>query len=289
MLQSLIGQIIRRARGVSARVLVAIGLVFGVSACASEGGPELGGTQANGASPEQMYQSATRLERQGELSAAIKAFDEIERLHPTSQYAKRGILASANASYKNGDFDRAVASGRRYLDFYPSDEQADQAQYIVALALYDQITDIGREQSRTRQALQALRQLVSRYPDSRFRRDAELRIDLAVNNLAGKEMEVGRFYLKRRNYIAAINRFRTVIERYQQTSHTPEALHRLVEAYLGLGVKREAQTAAAVLGHNFPGSQWYADSYKLLTGVDLTPNEDRGSWISRAWTSVVGE
>ncbi len=285
MLQSLLGPAGTSAAALR-RVLAAFAVIVGLAACASEGGPE--GAQDT-RTAEELYAAAEALAAERQYRAAARAFDEVERLHPTSQYAKRAILASATMSYRNGDYDQAIGSAQRYLDFYPSDTRADEAQYLVALSHYDQITDVGRDQARTRAALQALRLLIARYPNSDYRREAEFKVDLTLDHLAGKEMEVGRFYLNRGQYIAAINRFRTVVEQYQQTAHTAEALHRLVEAYLALGVVSEAQTAAAVLGHNFPGSPWYVDSYALLTGVDLRPEEDEGSWISQAWEGIVGE
>ncbi|MCI4664206.1 MAG: outer membrane protein assembly factor BamD [Neomegalonema sp.] len=268
------------------RFIVLLALTFGLASCGAFGGPTVEKAPVEKPAKE-MYAAAEAKLKSGDLKAAVKAFDEVERLHPTSQYAKRAILASATASYKNGDYDKAIVSAERYLSFYPSDKKAPEAQYLVALSHYDQITDVGRDQNRTKRALQALRTLIARYPTSQYRKDAQLKIELALDHLAGKEMEVGRFYLKRGQYIAAINRFRLVVVKYQRTAHTAEALHRLVEAYLALGVVKEAQTAAAILGHNFPGSPWYLDSYALLTGKDLRPKEDKGSWISRSWGKAV--
>lgn len=236
---------------------------------------------------EQIYARAEAAREAGNYRTAAANYDEVERLYPTSQLAKRSILQSAEASYRAGDFDKAILAAQRFLDFYPSDSSAPYAQYLVSVSHYDQIVDVGRDQARTQEALQALRELINRYPDSEYSVDAQLKLDLTLDHLAGKEMEIGRFYLKRGQYIGAINRFRTVIERYQTTSHAPEALHRLVEAYLALGVAREAQSAAAVLGHNFPGSDWYQDSFALLTGRDLRPAADEESWITQTWRRVV--
>ena len=158
--------------------------------------------------------------------------------------------------------------------------------YLIAISYYEQITDVGRDQRVTEQALAALNELVRRYPDTEYARDARLKIALARDHLAGKEMEIGRFYLAEGNYISAINRFRVVVEEYETTTHAPEALHRLTEAYLALGVTDEARTAAAVLGHNYPGSVWYRDSYEVLTGGDSRPRKTEGSWIGRLWRSV---
>ena len=154
------------------------------------------------------------------------------------------------------------------------------------MSYYEQITDVGRDQEVTQLALVSLEEVVRRFPASEYARDAGLKIDLTRDHLAGKEMSVGRYYLKRGQYVAAINRFRTVVESYQSTTHVPEALHRLTETYLALGVENEAQPAAAVLGHNIPRSDWYMDSYGLLRGRNLEPSEDEGSWISRVWGSV---
>ncbi|MEM9725961.1 MAG: outer membrane protein assembly factor BamD [Pseudomonadota bacterium] len=237
--------------------------------------------------PDVLYQQAEQEVADGRLNIAVRGFEDVERLYPTSSFAKRAIIRGAEIAYRAGDFDKAILGAKRYLDFYPSDEKAPFAQYLIAVSHYDQITDVGRDQARTKAALQSLRELVNRYPNSDYTREAQIKLDLTIDHLAGKEMDVGRYYLKRGQYIGAINRFRTVVERYQTTTHTPEALHRLVEAYLAIGVEREAQTAAAVLGHNFPGSDWYQDSYGLLTGRNLEPAVDDGSWMSRTWRNVV--
>ena len=236
---------------------------------------------------DQLFSDAERALEEGEEKKAAELYDEVERLYPTSQWAKRAMIMSAFASYEHGDYEKAILSAQRFLDFYPSDKDAAYAQYLVAVSHYDQIVDVGRDQARTRQALQSLRELVNRYPESEYAREGRLKLDLALDHLAGKEMEVGRYYLKRGNYVASIERFRVVVENYQTTSHVEEALHRLVECYLALGVNREAQAAAAVLGKNFPGSDWYLDSYALLTGQDLRPEENDGSWITKVWRRVV--
>lgn len=218
---------------------------------------------------------------------AAETFDEVERLYPFSQLAKRATIMSAFANYEGGDMPAARAAAARYLDLYPSDPDAPYAQYLIALTWYDHIVDVGRDQATTANALQELTELVRRYPDSDFARDAALKIDLTNNHLAGKEMEVGRYYLKRGHYIAAINRFRRVLERYQTTAHTPEALHRLVESYLGLGLNQEAQVVAAVMGENFVGSDWYARSYALLTDRDLRPATRQDGFFDRVYRRVI--
>ncbi|HUS52396.1 MAG TPA: outer membrane protein assembly factor BamD [Thermohalobaculum sp.] len=238
--------------------------------------------------PGEIFQLGEAQLADGNAIEAAKTFNEIERLYPFSQLAKRAIIMSAFSSYTAGDFGSARASGRRYLDLYPSDKDAPYAQHLIALTYYDNIVDVGRDQATTERALTALREVVSRYPESDFSRDAQLKIDLTLDHLAGKEMEVGRYYLKRGHYTAAINRFRVVSEKYQTTSQTPEALHRMVEANLALGLEREALASAAVLGHNYPGSDWYANSYALLTGRNLLPEgEDRTGFLSRIYRQVI--
>jgi outer membrane protein assembly factor BamD len=238
--------------------------------------------------PGQIFQMAEAQLASGDAIGASRTFNEIERLYPFSQLAKRAIVMSAFSSYRAGQFSAARASARRYLDLYPSDKDAAYAQHLIALTYYDNIVDVGRDQATTERALKALREVVSRYPDSDFARDAELKIDLTADHLAGKEMAIGRYYLKRGHYSAAINRFRVVIDKYQTTSQTPEALHRLVEANLALGLENEALASAAVLGHNYPGSDWYANSYALLTGRNVLPEgEDHDGFFSSVYRRVI--
>jgi outer membrane protein assembly factor BamD len=235
---------------------------------------------------EDLYNAAMDQVQSGDLAAAAKNFDEVERQHPYSAWARKAQLMAAYAYYQTNRYDDAILAGERFLQLHPGNKDAAYAHYLIAISYYEQITDVGRDQRTTQRALNALQEVVDRYPGSEYARDARLKIDLARDHLAGKEMEIGRYYLKRGQYAGAINRFREVIEKYQTTTHVPEALHRLTEAYLALGVSDEAQTAAAVLGHNFPGSAWYRDSYVLLTGENLEPAENRQSWISRVWGTV---
>ena len=196
------------------------------------------------------------------------------------------MLMSAYAHYKVNEYDEAILSAQRFISLHPSNKDVPYAYYLIGLCYYERISDVGRDQKMTENALNSFYELTRRFPQSEYARDAQLKIDLTLDHLAGKEMEIGRYYLNRHDYIAAINRFREVIERYQTTSHTPEALERLTEAYLALGIKTEAQTAAAILGYNFPGSEWYEDSYALLADQGLEPQENKDSWISRAWNTV---
>lgn len=218
--------------------------------------------------------------------AAVK-FGEVERLYPYSELAKRALIMQAFSFHNDRDYENSRASAQRYLDFYPADEDAAYAQYLLALSYYDQIDDVGRDQGLTFQALQALRLVIERYPDSEYTTSAVLKFDLAFDHLAGKEMEVGRYYLKRGHFTAAINRFRVVVEQFQTTTHTAEALHRLVESYLSLGLDEEAQTAGAILGHNFKSTPWYEDSYALLTGKGLKPEAKGNGWLASVYRQVV--
>ncbi len=218
---------------------------------------------------------------------AAELFAEVERLYPYSEWAKRALIMQAFAYHKAKDYENARAAAQRFLDFYPADEDAAYAQYLLALSYYDQIDLVGRDQGLTFQALQALRAVIERYPDSDYARSAILKFDLAFDHLAAKEMEIGRYYLKRGHHAAAINRFRVVVEQFQTTTHTPEALHRLVEAYLSLGLDAEAQTAAAILGHNFRSSVWYRDSYNLLRGRGLKPQARGGGWLAKIYRQMI--
>ncbi|MDE3015625.1 MAG: outer membrane protein assembly factor BamD [Pseudomonadota bacterium] len=212
---------------------------------------------------------------------AVKLFEEVERQHPSSPWAVRAQIMSAYSSYEAEDYDTAIATLNNFVRLYPSDDSTPYAYYLIALCYYDQISDVGRDQKITEQSMQALREVIRRFPDSEYARDARIKLDLTTDHLAGKEMQVGRYYERHDDYIAAINRYRLVVENYQTTSHVPEALHRLVECYLRLGVREEAQRYAAVLGYNFPNSIWYRDTYKLMTGKDITQASAQtggGSW-----------
>jgi outer membrane protein assembly factor BamD len=237
--------------------------------------------------PEQIYRRAEYDLESGDAEEAARYFGEVERLYPYSEWAKRALIMQAFSYHKDRDYENARGSAQRYIDFYPGDEDAAYAKYLLALSYYDQIDDVGRDQGLTFQALQALREVIEEYPDTEYARSSILKFDLAFDHLAAKEMEIGRYYLKRGNFAASINRFRVVVEQYQTTTHTPEALHRLVEAYLSLGLNDEAQTAGAILGHNFQSTDWYKDSYALLTRQGLTPEARGDSWLSAIYRQVI--
>jgi outer membrane protein assembly factor BamD len=226
------------------------------------------------------------LER-GKAKKAAEYFSEIERLYPYSEWAKRALMMQAFALHQAKDYENSRSVAQRFIDFYPADEDAAYAQFVLALSYYDQIDDIGRDQRLTYQALQALRTLIERYPESEYARSAILKFDLAFDNLAAKEMEVGRYYLKRGYFPAAINRFRVVVEDFQTSTHTAEALHRLVESYLSLGLTDEAQTAGAILGHNYLASDWYVDTYKLLKDRQLDVKPAGNGWLRSIYRQVI--
>jgi outer membrane protein assembly factor BamD len=214
---------------------------------------------------------------------AAKKFSELEKQYPFSDWSRKGLMMSTFAQYEAGDYDTAIASGKRFAQLYPNSPDAPYALYLEAMSYYQQIPDISRDQQSSVQALDLFQQLITKYPTSEYADDSKFKIQVTRDQLAGKEMSTGRFYLDRRNYTAAINRFREVLAKYQTTRHTEEALERLTEAYLALGITNEAQTAAAVLGHNFPDSPWYKDAFARLHADGLEPNEDQASWIFRTF------
>jgi outer membrane protein assembly factor BamD len=215
---------------------------------------------------EELYNEAQDLLEDGDNARAGQAFEEVERQHPYSEWATRAQLMSAYAYYEANDYDQAVAAAERFIELHPGHQDVPYAYYLIGISYYEQISDVGRDQKMTERALAAFDELLRRFPNSEYAKDAQLKADLARDHLAGKEMSIGRYYLRRGQYLAAINRFRNVVERYQTTTHVPEALHRLTESYLALGLDQEAQKNAAVLGYNFPDSPWYQDSYALLNG-----------------------
>lgn len=236
---------------------------------------------------EEIFQRAEYDLENGDYEDAAKWYGEVERLFPYSALARRSVLMQAYAQHKDTNYAAARAAAQRFVDFYPGDEDAAYATYLLALSYYDQIEEVGRDQGLTFQALQALRDVIELYPDTEYARSAVLKFDLAFDHLAAKEMEIGRYYLKRKHYAAATNRFRVVVEQFQTTTQVAEALHRLVEAYLSLGLVDEAQTAGAILGHNFQATEWYDDSYKLLTGQGLEMKSKGDNWLAAIYRQTV--
>ncbi len=220
---------------------------------------------------------------------AAKKFDQVERENPYSDWARKALLMSAYAYYRAEEYTDCVNAAERYVTLHPGSPDAAYAQFLIGSSYYDQILDVSRDQARSEKAIHALEEVVRKYPDSEYATAAKRKIDMARDQLAGKEMEIGRFYLKKRDFIGAINRFKVVVTQYQTTRHVEEALERLTEAYLALGILDEAQTAAAVLGHNFPESPWYKDAYRLVKTAGGEPSaENKSSWISQAFKKLTG-
>ena len=241
------------------------------------------------ATAEEMYLSADAKLKDNLNAEAASLFAAVERQYPYSEWAKKSLLMSAIANHNGAFYEESRADAERYLDFYPADVDAAHAQYLIALSYYDQIDNVSRDQSVTFNALQAFRTVIERYPNSEYTSPSLLKFDLSLDHLAGAEMEVGRYYLKRGHFGAAISRFRVVVEEFETTSHTPEALHRLVESYLSLGLTANAQTTGAILGHNFQASDWYKDTYVLLTGRGISTeaiNENSSNWLTKIWRNV---
>lgn len=249
-----------------------------LTACGSTDKDEDKETKLEGA--EVLYNNGRTAFDEGNYKEAVNQFDEVERQHPYSEWAPRAQVMAAYAQYKGQKYDDAVLTLERFVKLHPGHESAPYAYYLIALCYYEQISDVGRDQGITQKAQKSLEDVVRRFPGTDYARDAQLKLDLVEDHLAGKEMMVGRYYLERHEYLSAANRFRYVIEHYQTTSHVPEALHRLVETYLELGVTDEAKRYAAVLGYNFPGSDWYQRSYALLEGKGAAGVEEKG-WFSR--------
>lgn len=280
----------RGARAGAVRSLAIAGLALALAGCETVASlnPFAGGETYEPEIVEtrpaaELYNEGLSLIDRGSYQSAAERFEEIEEAYPYSEFARRALIMQAYAQFAGGAYDDSGNTAERYLALYPGQDDADYAQYILAMSNFNQIPDVTRDQTRTAEALRAFQELIDRYPDSDYVEDARAKIVFASDQLAGKEMEVGRYYLERRNYPGAINRFRTVVANYQTTRHSEEALARLTEAYMALGIVDEAQTAAAVLGHNFPDSEWYEDSYALLQSGGLEPRENRDSWISRAF------
>ena len=251
-----------------AALAVALASVFVLPACAGRGRQRVVYEERP---VELLYATGARRLDQRRWAEAIDYFEEVERQHPYSEWSRRSILMAIYANYSSGKYEEAIAAADRFIQLYPGNPQVPYAFYMRAVSFYEQIVDVGRDQAATAQAQAALREVISRFPNTEYAADARLKLDTANDQLAGKEMAVGRWYLRQNQPLAAISRFKTVVDRYQTTTHTPEALYRLVEAYLTLGLMEEARRNGAVLGHNFAGDPWYADAYGLLSDKGLRP------------------
>ena len=277
------------SRGLALAAVLALALALGGCARLPDWVPG-GGRARSRSRPARRSRSISaprRCSRRADPREAGEQFAEVERLYPYSEWAKRAMLMSAFAYHEGALYAESRAAAERYLEFFPADVDAPYAQFLIALSYYDQIVDIGRDQSNAFEALQEMRDIIERYPDSEYAKSAQLKFELALDHLAGKEMEIGRYYLARGHYTAAINRFRVVVEDYQTTTQTPEALHRLVESYLSLGLvprRRPRRRSSATTSR---ARVWYHDSYALLTGRGLQPEDAGDSWLNQIYRQVV--
>ncbi|WEK49842.1 MAG: outer membrane protein assembly factor BamD [Candidatus Kaistia colombiensis] len=236
----------------------------------------------------QMYNQGLTLMQNGKLKSAAKQFEQVDQQHPYTEWARKALIMTAFTNYRLGNYEETVNSARRYISLYPSSPDAGYAQYMIGQSYFKQIPEVTRDQDATKKAIAAMQEVVDKYPNSEYVDDAQKAVVVARDQLAGKEMQVGRYYLERKEYPAAINRFKVVVTEYANTRHVEEALYRLTAAYYAMGIVPEAQTAAAVLGHNFPDSKWYKDAYSLLQTGGVSPSENKGSWISRTFRAVTG-
>ncbi len=276
-------------------IVISLGIVLG--GC-SGGGPSLpkmgsffggkssAGKDAEAKPAERLFREANNYMTAGKYEKSAKKFEEVDRQHPYSPLARKAIIMAAYAHFKEPNYPAAISGAKRYATLHPGTKESALAQYIISSSYFDQIKDPKHDQTSTRKAQKELEVLIRRYPNSRYAPQARNRLKIALDVLAAKEMEVGRYYQKRHNHLAAINRFKTVVRDYQKTKHVEEALMRLSESYMALGVVKEAQNAAAILGHNFPNSPWYRDSYALLQTGGLTPRNSGTSWLSKTWKTV---
>ena len=273
----------------SMRFAAVLALAFGVSGCETisslnpfgDKGPQSDIGQDERA--EVLFNEGLSRMEQRDYPGAVKKYKELDKQYPYSHWSRRALLLSTFSSYEGNDYAEAINFGRRYLQLYPASSDAPYAQYLIGMSYSNQIVDINKDQERADKTVSVMEDLIRKWPTSEYAKDARERIRMARDQLAGKEMDVGRYYLKKRNFTGAINRFREVLVKFQNTRHVEEALSRIAEAYMGLGIVNEAQTAAAVLGHNFPDSQWYKDAYSLLETKGARPREDKDSWISQSF------
>lgn len=259
----------------STKLAAALALSLLITGCSILGGSDRRERLAYVERPaENIYNEGMDQMERNDLGKAKLLFQEVERQHPFSKWARRAMLMTAYANYLSADYEEAVSTAQRFISLHPGNESTPYAYYLIAMSYYDQIYDVGRDQATTTSAEAALQQVVRRYPDSDYARDALLKLELTHDHLAGKEMSVGRYYLKENQQLAAIGRFKTVVREFETTSHVEEAMHRLVEAYVSLGIVEEAKLVGSVLGYNYPNSEWYRDSYDLLQRFGIDLNEE---------------
>ena len=236
---------------------------------------------------EEIFNSGERELIRRRYNDAAEKFKEVERLYPYSDWAKRALIMQVYSFHKDKEYENVVSAANRFIEFHPKDKDIPYAYYLIGLSYYNQVLAIGRDQKLTQEALKIFKLIIKEYPDSEYASSSQIKFDFLKNQLASKEMEVGRYYLKRSHYVSAINRFRGIIEDFSTTSQVPEALHRLVEAYLSLGLTDEAQTAGAILGYNYKSNEWYERSFELLRSKGLKPKSLGNSWLSQIYRQVV--
>ncbi len=270
----------------AARIASVLAMLAGtsalLSACQTDPDIDITKLAAETDPPDVLYNQGLANIKAGNMTEAARKFDAVDAQHPFSEWSRKALVMSTFVKYRSGKYAEATAAGARYMSLYPRSEDSAYVQYLIGLANWKQIANVTQDQRYSTRTVEAMQRVITDYPDSEYVDDAQAKIRFARDQMAGKEMQVGRYYLERKEYLASIQRFRNVVEQYSNTNQVEEALARLVEAYYALGVVQEAQTAAAVLGHNYPDSQWYADSYKLLQNNGLQPRENSGSWIARA-------
>lgn len=268
--------------------LVLVGAGLGVTACQSDPDIDITKLGMETDPPELLYNQGLANMKAGNVAEASRKFDAIDKQNPFTEWGRKALVMSTFSKYRLGRNDDAIATGNRYMAQYPNSEDSAYVQYLIGLSYAKQIADVTQDQRMAARTIEAMTKVVKDYPKSEYVEDAQAKIRFARDQLAGKEMQIGRYYLERKEYLAAIQRFRNVIEQFSNTNQVEEALARLTEAYYAMGIVEEAQTAAAVLGRNYPDSQWYADSYKLLQSGGVQPRENKGSWISRAGAKLFG-
>ncbi|MBB6160864.1 MULTISPECIES: outer membrane protein assembly factor BamD [Rhizobium] len=265
-----------------------IGTGVGLAACQSDKDIDITKLGFEAESPEMLYNQGLANMKAGNMAEAGRKFDAIDKQNPFTEWGRKALVMSTFVKQRMGRNDDAISVGNRYLSQYPKSQDSAYVQYLVGLSYSKQISDVTQDQKAAANTIAAMSKVVNDYPKSEYVEDAQAKIRFARDQMAGKEMQIGRYYLERKEYLAAIQRFRNVVETYPNTNQVEEALARLTETYYRMGIVEEAQTAAAVLGRNYPDSQWYADSYKLLHSGGVEPRENRGSWISRAGAKLIG-
>jgi outer membrane protein assembly factor BamD len=280
----------RGGRGVLARLLVLVPLLAALGGC-SLWSDFFGDKDAilPDEPADRLYNEGVYLmNEKKDFRESAKKFEEVDRQHPYSEWARKSLIMSAFAYYSAGAYDESINAAKRYITLHPGSSDAAYAQYLIGASFFDQIPDVSRDQTRTERAIAALEEVTRKFPNSEYADSARKKIEVGRDQLAAKEMATGRYNQEKSNFIGAINRFKVVVTQYQRTRHVEEALERLAECYMALGIVKEAQTAAAVLGHNFPDSRWYKDAFALLNERGLQPTENKGSWISRAFAGLTG-